>query len=147
MGVFLDRCWVIVAIFSPFFWETNVMDTQSAVRSCVNVSVCLISVDVPSPKPLKNRTCSIVMIFVFLRPSAVLVLEYSHDRMAKKRAPVVSVDSASRRGFSVVMMKRRQKASGRHAWLFLGGSLSLYALSCLVRSVHFTPEASLVGSG
>ena len=25
-----DRCWVIVAIFSPFFCDTNVIDTHSA---------------------------------------------------------------------------------------------------------------------
>ena len=124
--LWLERCGVMVAIFSPFFFcETNVSETQSADRSFCKGSVCLISVAVPSPRDLKKRTCSIVIIFVYLPPPAMQVVEYSHDRRAKNSAPVVSVDIAVVRGSVESVMNLCQNARGRQAWLFLGGSLFL----------------------
>ena len=69
------------------------------------------------------------IILVFLMPSLAFVVLYSQERMAKKSAPVVSVVMAIVSGVSAFVMKWRQKARGRQAWLRLGGSLSLYALN------------------
>ena len=88
---------------------------------------------------------SSVMILVFRKPSRAFVVLYSHDHMAKKSAPVASVVIAVVSGVSALVMKWRQKARGRQAWLRLGGSLSLYALNCLLSRAHGTPDLSLVG--
>ena len=101
------------------------MDTHSALRRWGRSEPWGISLDVPSPRLVKNRTFSIVRIFVFLTPSTLFVVEYSQDRIAKNSAPVVRVVMAEDRSFVLDCMKNFQKASGRQAWLFRGGSLSL----------------------
>jgi len=115
----------MVAIFSPFFWETNVIETHSALRRWERSDPWGISLDVPSPRSAKNRTCSIVSIFVFLTPSVLLVVEYSQERIAKNNAPVVRVVIALARSLLLDVREYFQKANGRQAWLFRGGSLSL----------------------
>ena len=65
------------------------------------------------------------MILVFLAPSLVVVLEYSHDRMVKKRAPVISVLCAVARGDEVSFSTACQTVSGRQAWWLVAGSLSV----------------------
>ena len=146
-GEFDDLCCVIVAIFSPFFCDTNVIDTQSASVRSESGAEWGTSVVVPLFVVLKKQTFSIVIIFVFLTPSCLLVVLYSQERMAKKSAPVVSVVIARVSCVSASVMKWRQKARGRQAWLFFGGSLSLYALICRLSRAHGAPELSLVGSG
>ena len=42
----------------------------------------------PEDVPVKKRTPSQVIMFVFRFPSSLLVLEYSQERIAKKRAPM-----------------------------------------------------------
>ena len=116
---------MIVAIFSPFFCETKVIETQSACCKRESGAECGMLIVVPSPTVLKNWTCSTVMIFVLRIPSLGFVVEYSHERMAKNNAPVVSVAIALCNCVSAVVMKWRQKARGRQAWLLLGGSASL----------------------
>ena len=91
-------CCVTVSIFSPFFCSTNVMETHSAAANVSNGRSCVSSVMVPVDVPVKNRTPSQVMMFVFLLPSSLLVLEYSQERMAKKRAPRRSEPCAEWRG-------------------------------------------------
>ena len=127
-GAFDDLCCVIVAIFSPFFCETNVMETQSAWVRSESGAECGTAMVVPDPVVVKKQTFSIVMILVFLIPSCLFVVLYSQERIAKKSAPVVRVVMAWFSCVSLSVMKWRQKARGRQAWLFFGGSLSLYAL-------------------
>lgn len=81
--------------------------------------------EMPSPRLVKKRTFSIVIIFVFLIPSILFVVEYSQDLIAKNKAPVVRVAIAVCRPSVAELQKNFQKARGRHAWLFRGGSLSL----------------------
>ena len=136
----------MVAIFSPFFCDTNVIETHSAARRWGRFDPWGISLDVPSPRSAKKRTCSIVSIFVFLTPSNLLVVEYSQERIAKNNAPVVRVVMALDRSSVLDVRKNFQNASGRQAWLFLGGSLSLYAFSWRLIRAPFVPSLSLVGS-
>ena len=112
---FFVLCCVIVSIFSPFFWLTNVIETQSAVRSVGRVF--LLSIISLNPVMLirKKRMLSHWMILVFRIPSTVVVLENSHDLIAKNSAPVMSVLSAVVRGDDLSARIVRQTMRGRHA--------------------------------
>jgi hypothetical protein len=142
---FLDLYWVMVTSFSPFFWETKVMDTQSAAARRVTGLICGIS-NRPLGVCLKNLTNSQVTIFVFLGPSAVLVLEYSQERIAKKSAPVSRLPIAVSNFDCCGPCSLIHTLRGKQAWLFLAGSLSRYAFNCRRRMADFDPVVSLVGS-
>jgi hypothetical protein len=73
-----DLCWVTVSFLVSFFWNSKVMETV--------VAVCnLGSRWDNSFLPLKNLIMFVVSIFVFLVP---FTLRYSHERIAKKKAPM-----------------------------------------------------------
>ena len=105
----------MVSIFSPFFWLTNVIDTQSAVRRDGRVLVFWSVTLKPAVSILRNRMSLHRSIFVFRTPSAVVVLEYSQDRIAKKRAPVMRVPCAAESGVEVLCKMARQMSSGKQA--------------------------------
>ena len=115
------RCCVIVASFSPFFWFSNVMATHSASCGGGHVDECGMACMKPASFLSKNLTFSIVSSFVrFVSPP--MVVEYSHDRMAKNRAPTISWPMAS---FCFVLTSAAtafQTTRGRHAWCWVGGS-------------------------
>ena len=137
----------MVSIFSPFFWSTKVMETQSALAKDGSGSSCRSSCMAPSVELLKNRTPAQFIIFVFRFPSSLFVEEYSQERMAKKRAPARSAPCACLRGFELSSYICFQTWSGRQAWWDVAGSASLYDFNCLTRMAPFAPEGSRVGSG
>lgn len=81
----VDSC-VTVSFFSSFFWNSNVIDTQSAFSK--SLELCSISLLF-----LKKRKLRMHRSFVLL-DSASLTFEYSHERIAKKIAPVSNVANA-----------------------------------------------------
>ena len=123
-GALLERCCVMVAIFSPFFWETKVMETQSAERSDWSGEEWSSSVVVPSLLVLKKRMLLSSRIFVLRALSALLVVEYSQERIAKKSAPQTRGPTAEVKVLEESARRCFQTTRGRHAWLFLAGSLS-----------------------
>lgn len=82
-----DLCMLIVLFFSPFFWERKVMDTMSASSSIGSLWVIICD-------SLKNLMSPIVISFVLFDSVGLVVLEYSHDRIAKKKAPIISCADA-----------------------------------------------------
>ena len=76
-SLFDVECCVTVSWYMLFFWATKVMETESAVKNlCRSVIVVW---------PLRNVMFRGVRVFVLREP---VVLEYSHDRHAKKNAPL-----------------------------------------------------------
>ena len=105
-----------MSIFSPFFWLTKVIDTQSAVGS-VGRGFMLSIISLNTVLLIrKDRMFSHWMILVFRIPSTVVVLENSQDRIAKNSAPVISVLIAAARGDDLSARIVRQTISGRQAW-------------------------------
>jgi hypothetical protein len=86
-----DRCMLMVWCFSLFFWEMNVIDTMSAEERsgllCDMRDCCL-----------KNRMLPMVRTRVVRDSDGDVVLLYSQDRIAKKKAPMMSWVQARARG-------------------------------------------------
>ena len=139
-------CCVMVASFSPFFWSWNVMDTQCAVKRVCGGDEWGMRRRKPVADLLKKRMSQMRSSFVFLN-SALSVVEYSQERMAKKRAPRRSCPMAMWRRVVLSAWMVFQTVRGRHAWCFVGGSVFLYALICFWMMIDLEPEASMVGSG
>ena len=143
----LTLCCVIVSIFSPFFWVRNVMETQSAEwRSASGLDLSISKIAPWSPT-VKNLMSAQRKVRVRRLPSPLFVVVYSHERMAKNKAPQRREPIASVSGVVLSSWILCHTESGRHAWFFEAGSSSLYDLICLVMRALFVPFASLVGSG
>ncbi len=122
-GLF-DLYWVTFTCLSPFFWDMKVIDTQCA--ECRSVSFALWGVaDRPSDVCVRNWMFSQVSIFVLRGPSDVLVELYSHDLIAKKRAPMSRSAMALCSGDDRSLLIVSQTLIGRHCWLLVDGSLAL----------------------
>ena len=78
--------------------------------------------------------------------SCLLVVLYSQDLIAKKRAPDSSWPIAVLRGFDLSAAIVFHTTRGRQAWCFVGGSSDLYPFNWLDRITDLVPELSRVGS-
>ena len=107
-------CWVIVASFSPFFWLSKVMETQPAAVSLSRPSAVVTLWSRPSMDVLKKRILFSVSSFVRF-VSACSVVENSHERIAKNRAPTISSPKAMFLGVLLSSWIALQTFRGRHA--------------------------------
>jgi hypothetical protein len=83
---------------------------------------------------------------VFLS-SWLLVVVYSHDRIAKNNAPVSSCPMLVLRLLLLSFCSDIHTFMGKQAWCFVGGSLFLYAFIWFISMADFCPDASRDGSG
>ena len=97
------------------------IEIQSADANVVNLAECGMVVMNPLESRVKKRRFLSRSIFVFF--SAWFgVDEYSHERMAKKRAPVRSCPIALLRGFEWSLYIAFHTIMGRQDWCLVGGS-------------------------
>jgi hypothetical protein len=120
-----DPLWVMVLFFLSFFCIANVIDMQSENSSCG--SLCSISFLSLKNLRLRRRRMSVC------RFSAWVTLRYSHDRIAKKIATVVSCPMA----FCNSVVRRFAISAIKHMGMafccFCLGSLLAYDQYCCCR--------------
>ena len=93
---------------------------QSADANVVNLAECGMVVMNPLESCVKKRMF-LSRIFVFFS-ACFGVDEYSHERMAKKRAPVRSCPIALLRGFEWSLYIAFHTIMGRQDWCLVSGS-------------------------
>ena len=94
--------------------------------------------------PMKNDTCCSEMIFVFLVPSVLL---YSHERIAKKKAPMRRLAAAMSTWVMAVDWMKFKRVSGMAFCGCLDGSRFRYPFSWDCRSGASRPSDVSRGSG
>lgn len=130
---------VTVSCFSSFFCISKVMEIQSAVSKSGE------SCGVRQPS-VKNRRLRSLRISV-RRFSCCETLTYSHDRMAKKKARVVSCEIAICREVRFNLANCAMTQAGMACCCFSGGSLFLNARYCRCRRKLSCRSSSFVGFG
>jgi hypothetical protein len=135
------RHWVIVSNFRSFFCVSKVMETLSAVCSRFRDEGSVFGIAFPALKKLMFRS---VRIFVRLSCGRD-TFRYSHDRHAKKKAPMVSSARARRVSVNVLAaMRVRMQAGSAFSWRSLGSTF-LYARSWRYNNQSSSPSSSFVG--
>jgi hypothetical protein len=110
--------------FSLFFCATKRIAIQSAFSSFAQGRLWG-KAWIPEPEATRNWILSHVSIFVFRGPSAAAVDEYSHDRIAKKSAPMIKSPRAQVKDEDRSAPIAIHTWIGRQAWLFRAGSVAL----------------------